>query len=340
EHNGRVDSIDYTIFNRSEFICSGSYDTIYVWDVDNKKQIGKFKHKDRVYCAKFSQYHYNRESKEVICFASADNSIRFWDYKCNKILTVFKEHSNSVTCIEISPFDCGKYLCSGSDDKTVRLWDIEQLTAKIVVNAHENTISCVDFSPLQNNNKNDKNNIIVSNGHTFCSGSYDQTICVWDIEANKKRNSFLHTCGIFRVKYGSNELANTILSSSLDYNVCLWDTRYNNLIRSFKGHSELVYAVDYPPFVVNNVIGSNSSVICSGSLDNTIRFWDIRSDKEELYVIKGYSGKTAITTLKFAALKKKENYNKQKSNDIDSMRLYYGTTNGSIYEDIYRNDMN
>ncbi|ETO05889.1 hypothetical protein RFI_31506 [Reticulomyxa filosa] len=40
EHNGRVDSIDYTIFNRSQFICSGSCDTIYVWYVDNKKQIG------------------------------------------------------------------------------------------------------------------------------------------------------------------------------------------------------------------------------------------------------------------------------------------------------------
>ncbi|ETO02679.1 hypothetical protein RFI_34734, partial [Reticulomyxa filosa] len=35
-----------------------------------------------------------------------------------------------------------------------------------------------------------------------------------------------------------------------------------------------------------NSIG-NSNVICSGSIDNTIRFWDIRSNKNELHMIKG-----------------------------------------------------
>ncbi|ETO14980.1 hypothetical protein RFI_22388 [Reticulomyxa filosa] len=39
-------------------------------------------------------------------------------------------------------------------------------------------------------------------------------------------------------------------------------------------------------FINYNNIG-NSNVICSGSLDNTIRFWDIRSNKNELYVIEG-----------------------------------------------------
>ncbi|ETO15610.1 hypothetical protein RFI_21753, partial [Reticulomyxa filosa] len=55
----------------------------------------------------------------------------------------------------------------------------------------------------------------------------------------------------------------------------------------------------------NNI--GNSNVICSGSLDNTIRFWDIRSSKNQLYMIKGNEKENdGILCLKFMALKKKK----------------------------------
>ncbi|ETO00420.1 hypothetical protein RFI_37027 [Reticulomyxa filosa] len=55
--------------------------------------------------------------------------------------------------------------------------------------------------------------------------------------------------------------------------------------------------------------------ICSGSNDNTIRFWDIRSNKNELYMIKGNKYEDdGITCLKFLPLKKKEKENENKKN--------------------------
>ncbi|ETO35364.1 protein kinase, partial [Reticulomyxa filosa] len=175
----------------------------------------------------------------------------------NKELQVFKEHTDTIYCIEFSPFSGNRYLCSGSNDKTIRLWDIENSNTLYVFNGHTNGIRCIDISPLQSNyNKNNDNYkaLIGGGGYTICSGSFDQTIRVWDIETAKQLNVFKeHTRCVNCVKYGSNELgnigySNTILSGSWDKSVCLWDIRSNQQIQVFNGHTSPVYAVEYSPF--------------------------------------------------------------------------------------------
>ncbi|ETO05968.1 WD-40 repeat-containing protein [Reticulomyxa filosa] len=301
-HTNIVRSIDYSTFNDCQFICSGSNDkTVGVWNFNNNKQIQSFNgHSDHVYC---------------------DDTIRFWDFKHNKKLQIFNRHTNDVCSIEFSSFNSGRYLCSGSYDKTIRLWDIETSKSLHIFNGHENWACCVDISPLKNNNnKNDNksNNIglIGGNGYTICSGSFDKTIRIWDIETTKQLITFNgHEDAIRCVKYGLNELVNIILSGSNDKSVRLWDIRSNKQIEIFNGHKNIVWSVEYSPFIINN----NSNVICSGSTDKTIRFWDIRSNKNELYVMK--SDEQVIC---FKFIEKKLN------NDI-CVNLCYGSTKGLIY---------
>ncbi|ETO35967.1 hypothetical protein RFI_01095 [Reticulomyxa filosa] len=110
------------------------------------------------------------------------------------------------------------------------------------------------------------------------------------------------------VKYGSNELLNTILSGSNDKSVRLWDIRSGQQIQLFNGHKDRVNVVEYSPFSVKNieVINGYSNVICSGSWDNTIRFWDIRSNKNELYVLNGDDKEdNGMRCFKFVSLKRK-----------------------------------
>ncbi|ETO11771.1 hypothetical protein RFI_25605, partial [Reticulomyxa filosa] len=152
-------------------------------------------------------------------------------------------------------------ICSSSDDKTICFWDFK----------HNRQLE-------------------ILNGHTsyLCSGSGDKTIRLWYIETTKQFNVCKgYKDVISSVKYGSNELLNTILSGSADESICLWDIRSGQQIQIFNGHTNTVWSVEYLPFVINNSIG-NSNVICSVSWDNTICFWDIRSNKNELYIIKGY----------------------------------------------------
>ncbi|ETO02039.1 WD repeat-containing protein, partial [Reticulomyxa filosa] len=185
--------------------------------------------------------------------------------------------------------------------------------------------------PLQSNNKNDNNNkmnnigVIGGNGYTICSGSWDETIRIWDIETTKQLNIFKeHESPVNSVKYGPNELLNIILSGS-DC-VRLWDIRSNQKIQKFNGHKYCVIYVEYSPFVIKNSIG-NSNVICSGSEDNTICFWDIRSNKNKLYMIKGDNNEDGgILCLKFIELKKKE---KTKNVTYD-LNLCYGSKKGPI----------
>ncbi|ETO05386.1 WD-40 repeat protein, partial [Reticulomyxa filosa] len=328
-HTDCVYSIDYVTFGNCQLICSGSYDTaVCIWDVDNNKHIQSFNiHSRPIYCVRFSSYHYQNYNKNVICSSSHDRSIRFWDFKQNQQLQIFNDHTDSVNVIEFSPFNGGRYLCSGSCDETIRLWDVETSKLLHIFNEHENSIWCVDISPLQSNsnNINDKNNIgvIGGNGYTICSGSFDQTIRIWDIETTKQLNVFNgHTDYVRSVKYGSNELSNLILSGSNDRSVRLWDIRSGQETQVFNRHTHYVWSVEYSPFAINDSSDGNSNVICSGSFDNTIRFWDIRSNKNELYIINGFEEDYVMSCLKFISLKKNSKY---------YWNLCYGSASGSIY---------
>ncbi|ETO06885.1 G-protein beta WD-40 repeats containing protein [Reticulomyxa filosa] len=332
-HTDCVNSIDFLTFDDGQFICSGSDDkTVRVWNVDNNKQIQSFNgHSGIVYCVKFSPYHYHNHRQNIICSSSFDETIRFWNFKHNKQLQIFNGHTNDVCGIEFSQFNGGRYLCSGSNDKTIRLWDVKTSKSLHVFNGHEDGVWCVDISPLQSNNDNNKSNVIGvigGNGYSICSGSFDRTIRIWDIETTKQLNLF-KGCeySVRSVKYGSNELLNTILSGSADNSVRLWDIRSGKQIQLFNGHTDTVLSVEYSPFVIKNSIGDNSNVICSGSEDNTIRFWDVRSNKNQLYMME--IGEI-VSRLKFIELKKKVYANKKKSNDDSCINLFYGLKNGLI----------
>ncbi|ETO06131.1 WD-repeat protein [Reticulomyxa filosa] len=328
-HIDNVWSIDYSTFDCNHLLCSGSSDaTIRVWDIDANKQIQLLNNENSssVYCVKFSSYHYHNYHRNIICFCSYDNTIRFWDIKDNQQLQIFNEHTRWVGGIEFSSFNGGRYLCSGSADTTMRLWDVETSKSLHVFDGHTSAVRCVDFSPLQNSNNDNKNNnigVIGGNGYTICSGSWEAIINIWDIETTKQLNTFEgHKRGVNSVKYGSNELINTILSGSEEGSVRLWDIRSGKQIQVFYGHTDWVNTVEYSPFIVNNIeVDFNSNVICSGSSDNTIRFWDVRSNKKELYVI---NGDKEIICFKFLQIKK----NKNNCYDIN---LCYGSRNGLIH---------
>ncbi|ETO10907.1 G-protein beta WD-40 repeats containing protein, partial [Reticulomyxa filosa] len=325
-HTSYVNSIDYSIFNDCQYICSGSRDnTVRVWDVKTAKQIKEFNgHSHFVYCAKFSPYHYYycglNHLRPTVCSSSQDKTIRFWDFETSKEFQVLNGHTGWVSGITFSPFNNGRYLCSTSSDKTVRLWDVETYKALHIFNGHKGAVWCVDFSPLLNYNSNKSNStgVIGGNGYTFCSGSYDNTICLWDIETAKECSVFKgHEHVVGSVKYSPYE-TNILCSGSGDRSIRLWDLRSKKEIQIFRGHTNEIWAVEYAPFVLTKD-SSCGKILCSGARDNTIRFWDIRINKQ-MHAIKGIEGDNGILAIQFLSLEKKD---KSVDGNDYCVNLYY-----------------
>ncbi|ETO35006.1 WD-40 repeat protein [Reticulomyxa filosa] len=304
EHLSTVYSLQYLSFDGNQYLCSGSVDkTVRVWDLNISKQIQIFTgHSDSVRSAKFSPYH--RNYSPMICSASGDKTIRFWYIKTAKEYQTFNGHTHSVNCIQFSPFTDGRYLCSGSSD----------------------CVLCVEFSPQSSNNDTKNTSVLGGAGYTICSGSYDNTVRLWDVENTKQLTVFKgHGNAVRSVKYSQTQLSvvggNVICSGSDDGTVRLWDIRTGKYIYVFT-HKSSVHAIAYVPFK------SSGGIICSGSDDGTICFWDIRANKQ-LYEIKEIDG-CGIWSLEFLPFNSKTNNDKHKINTSNNYTLCYGSNDGLI----------
>ncbi len=59
-----------------------------------------------------------------------------------------------------------------------------------------------------------------------------------------------------------------LASSSEDQTVKLWDLSTGRCLKTFEGHTQLVWSVAF---------SSDSQILASGSQDDTIKIWDVRT---------------------------------------------------------------
>jgi len=133
-----------------------------------------------------------------------DGRIRLWDLKTGHCLTELKNHSDTVTSVQITPD--GRLGVSGSKDKTVRIWDMEAGTCVGTLEGHQEHVQSVAISP--------NGNLIASAGFT------DHTVRLWDLKSRAcvqiitdQKISFTPIAVAFS-QYGYRLLAGTAKSSN------------------------------------------------------------------------------------------------------------------------------
>ncbi len=290
-HKGTVTSV--CLSEDGKTVVSGSHDcTIRVWDVTTRLSVVLQGHKSAVHCVSLSP------DGKTVASGSEDKTVRIWDMAVGQKVLQKRGHEAQVYSVCLS--SDGKKLVSGSLDKTVRVWDLND-GSMIILNGHENTVNSVFMSA--------DNNTVVSGG-TIRFGNDDPTLIVWNVA--KERSMRLHKLkeSVECVYVNSN--GKTVFYAG-SRNIYSMDVETGKILKLRKFQSsascvhmsanekKIVYGGEdgnVPTICVSDVngeneislIGHNGSIKCvfinsdgtivvSGSVDKTIRIWDVLSGK-------------------------------------------------------------
>lgn len=231
-------------------------------------------------------------SNDFFATGSSDNMIKFWDLATGRLKLTLTGHISAVRALKISKKNT--YLFSASEDKSVRCWDLN--TNKCIRNYHGHLsgVYALDIHP--------KLNLIASAGR-------DAVIRLWDIRTRNQVHCFEgHQDTVFSLKMQEDEPQ--IISGSSDRSVRLWDLMSGKKFKSLTHHSKSVRALCVHPVeysflsvaadavklwkcpdggfvrnfertdydgIMTSVDVSGEDVVCVGSEDGFLRFWDWES---------------------------------------------------------------
>ena len=123
-----------------------------------------------------------------------------------------------------------------------------------VLSGHTRSAQSVSFSP---------------DGRTLASGSFDNTIRLWDVVSGKELQQLSgHTGSVQAVSFSPD--GRTLASGSSDKTIRLWEVSSGKELRQMLGFG----------FVRSVAFSPNGRTLTIGSSDNTIRLWEVSSGKE------------------------------------------------------------
>ena len=235
-------------------------------------------HKDGVSSVAFSP------DGETLASGSFDNTIRLWNTKTGKqIKTIkdktikdktFEEILYSFSSVAFSPD--GETLASGSHySNTIRLWDVkigdeirrlDVDNGARIISGHKSFIRNVAFSP---------------DGETLASGSFDNTIRLWNTKTGKQiktiKDKTIKDKTFEEILYSFSSVAfspdgETLASGSHYSNtVRLWDVKTGLAILTLTIPEQKQGAV-------NSVVFSpDGEILASGHSDNTVYLWSVET---------------------------------------------------------------
>ncbi len=111
---------------------------------------------------------------------------------------------------------------------------------------------------------------IAPDGKTALSGSWDNTLKLWDLFTGKEMRTFSgHSDTVRSIAYTPD--GKTALSGSSDKNLKLWDLATGEEIRTFSGHSWSITSVAVSP---------DGKTAVSGSIGGAVKVWEVETGGE------------------------------------------------------------
>jgi len=248
-------------------LISGSYDrTVRVWNMETGEQLHCLKgHNLAVRALQFDEV--------KLITGSMDCTLKVWDWRKGKCIRTLIGHTEGVICLNYD----SNVLASGSVDSTIRVWNL-RTGGSFVLRGHSDWVNSVqlwDSNPKGSQAPEDTS-FFGRSGANSLLGAFN---CGYQIDPGKM-----------------------LFSASDDGTIKLWDLNSRTCVRQFVGHMGQVQSMkllyneeldteDAPasptsssstlPGEIENVLVPKykKPVLVSGSLDNTVKLWDIETGK-------------------------------------------------------------
>ncbi|KEG09070.1 ribosome biogenesis protein YTM1 [Trypanosoma grayi] len=296
-HDDWVSSVRAPFAGCAELLLTGSYDhCVRLWDGDNCVALGTYHdecvkevclHPVRPAASTGAQELTRKRTRAVatedfLCAScSKDGSVVAWRFDSGvaqlKPLGAVKAHADGVDSVDVSP-GAGAYVSTASWDCTVKVFAWSQLVdtaAKaplVSFTDHTRPVLACRFS-------------VAGGSSLLYSAGLDGAVKGLNVDQAVMQSQYAgdHPVQGLAVKHagGGGDL---ILAACTDNRARLYDTRERNVVKTFSGHRQWLYAATWMWRWEEGERGA-AHLFATASEDSTVRVWDLRSASAALLTL-------------------------------------------------------
>jgi WD40 repeat protein len=254
------------------FLVSGGGDhDIRVWDVES----GECTHVLDRHSGFLMTLEFSQDGRQM-CSSAWDNLVCMWNVSDWTIVMEFDSFETAVLSIAWAPGAEPDRLCTGGLDKKIQCWDLpiahkennekKRLTVKSI---EEKKIE-EEKNPSPSKPSRVRSQKITSvswspDGSKICTTSSDWTVRIWSTANGRCLYRLIgHTGSTLTI--GARDQNGTPLLSDVPDSRWVWNNETECFERDIEGHSGSV---------VSSTWSNDGKYIATGSVDNTVRIWDV-----------------------------------------------------------------
>ncbi|MDZ8236463.1 MAG: WD40 repeat domain-containing protein [Nostoc sp. ChiQUE01a] len=233
---------------------------------------------------------------QTLVSCGADSTIKIWHVGALDLIDILHKHHGVVRCAAFTPD--GRMLATGGDDRKILFWDLIHRQVAIALSLDDTAAHSLVLSPdgqtvvtgsyrkikvwrispqtgIKSLKDTEPLHTLMGHSHIVCSlaisgdgkllvsGSWDQTIKIWELESGKLLHTLKgHRDRVYAIALSPDE--EIIASGSADQTIKLWHVQTGELLGTFTGHGNIVTALAFT---------ASGEMLVSGSLDKTIKIW-------------------------------------------------------------------